>query len=84
MGSMLRSLVSKKDLLKLFIWNFLDLHIDKLIPDWPQLLSLYSRLGSGNGKTVLEWMHECNVQEIGIDPRRFVVFGVTMVGNISY
>lgn len=44
------------------------------IPDWPQLLHLYSRLKSGT--TVLEWMQTYNVTQLGIDVRRFVSFGV--------
>ncbi|KAJ3796946.1 nitrogen permease regulator 2-domain-containing protein [Lentinula aff. detonsa] len=44
------------------------------IPDWPKLLHLYSRMRPG--RTVLEWMEEYNVQELGIDVRRFISFGV--------
>ncbi|KAF9469160.1 nitrogen permease regulator 2-domain-containing protein [Collybia nuda] len=44
------------------------------IPDWPKLLRLYSRLKPG--KTVLEWMEEHNVHQLGIDIRRFTSFGV--------
>ncbi|KAJ7581227.1 NPR2-domain-containing protein [Mycena floridula] len=44
------------------------------IPPWPQLLHLYSRLKSG--RTVLEWMELYNVQEQGIDVRRFTSFGI--------
>ncbi|KAJ3965968.1 nitrogen permease regulator 2-domain-containing protein, partial [Lentinula raphanica] len=44
------------------------------IPDWPQLLHLYSRMKPG--RTVLEWMKEYNVPELGIDVRRFTSFGV--------
>ncbi|EAU88817.2 nitrogen permease regulator Npr2 [Coprinopsis cinerea okayama7 len=44
------------------------------IPDWPDLLHLYSRLKTG--KTVFEWMREYNVESLGIDVRRFITFGV--------
>ncbi|GLB34858.1 putative nitrogen permease regulator 2 [Lyophyllum shimeji] len=44
------------------------------IPDWPKLLRLYSRLKPG--KTVLEWMQEHDVHNLGIDVRRFTSFGV--------
>ncbi|KAF9075177.1 nitrogen permease regulator 2-domain-containing protein [Rhodocollybia butyracea] len=44
------------------------------IPDWPKLLHLYSRMKPG--RTVLEWMEEYEVQELGIDVRRFTSFGV--------
>ncbi|KAJ7632734.1 nitrogen permease regulator 2-domain-containing protein [Roridomyces roridus] len=46
----------------------------KPIPDWPQLLHLYSRLKPG--KTVLEWMVKHEIHELGIDVRRFTSFGV--------
>ncbi|KIK49258.1 hypothetical protein CY34DRAFT_797214 [Suillus luteus UH-Slu-Lm8-n1] len=46
----------------------------RVVPDWPKLLHLYSRLKSG--KTVLEWMETYNVYELGIDVRRFTSFGV--------
>ncbi|KAH6918357.1 nitrogen permease regulator Npr2 [Coprinopsis sp. MPI-PUGE-AT-0042] len=46
----------------------------KEIPDWPDLLHLYSRLKIG--KTVYEWMDEYNVEGMGIDVRRFITFGV--------
>ncbi|PFH54185.1 hypothetical protein AMATHDRAFT_135417 [Amanita thiersii Skay4041] len=46
----------------------------KPMPDWPQLLHLYSRLRSGT--TVFEWMQAHNVSKLGIDVRRFVSFGV--------
>ena len=48
-------------------------------PDWPKLLHLYSRLKPGI--TVLEWMQEYNVQDLGIDVRRFVSFGVVKVSS---
>ncbi|KAJ7219389.1 nitrogen permease regulator 2-domain-containing protein [Mycena pura] len=44
------------------------------IPDWPQLLHLYSRLKPG--KTVLDWMETYEVHSLGIDVRRFTSFGV--------
>ncbi|KAF8623497.1 hypothetical protein AX15_006280 [Amanita polypyramis BW_CC] len=44
------------------------------IPDWPQLLHLYSRLKPGT--TVLEWMQMHDVSRLGIDARRFISFGV--------
>ncbi|RDB21496.1 Nitrogen permease regulator 2 [Hypsizygus marmoreus] len=44
------------------------------IPDWPQLLRLYSRVKPG--KTVLEWMDLYKVHQLGIDARRFTSFGV--------
>ncbi|KAG2111702.1 nitrogen permease regulator 2-domain-containing protein [Suillus discolor] len=46
----------------------------RVVPDWPKLLHLYSRLKSG--KTVLDWMETYNVYELGIDVRRFTSFGV--------
>ncbi|KAI0082811.1 NPR2-domain-containing protein [Panus rudis PR-1116 ss-1] len=42
--------------------------------DWPRLLYLYSRLKPG--KTVFQWMQEYDVHKSGIDPRRFISFGV--------
>lgn len=44
------------------------------VPDWPRLLYLYSRLKPG--KTVLEWMQEYQIEQLGIDVRRFTSFGV--------
>ncbi|KAF8201523.1 nitrogen permease regulator 2-domain-containing protein [Pholiota molesta] len=44
------------------------------IPDWPKLLHLYSRLKPG--KTIFEWMKDYEVEELGIDVRRFTSFGV--------
>ncbi|KAJ7449926.1 nitrogen permease regulator 2-domain-containing protein [Mycena latifolia] len=44
------------------------------IPDWPQLLHLYSRLKPG--KTVLDWMEAYGIHDLGIDVRRFTSFGV--------
>ncbi|KAJ7509990.1 nitrogen permease regulator 2-domain-containing protein [Mycena galericulata] len=44
------------------------------IPDWPQLLHLYSRLKPG--KTVLDWMETYEIHDLGIDVRRFTSFGV--------
>lgn len=46
----------------------------RLIPDWPKLLYLYSRLKPG--RTVFEWMHDHDVRGLGIDVRRFTSFGV--------
>ena len=48
-------------------------------PDWPKLLHLYSRLKPGT--TVLEWMQEYDVQDLGVDVRRFVSFGVVKVSH---
>lgn len=53
--------------------NFLD----REISEWPDLLHLYSRLKPGI--TVFEWMEEYDTQKYGIDPRRFVSFGVIKV-----
>ena len=47
------------------------------VPDWPRLLHLYSRMKPG--KTVLEWMHEYQIERWGIDVRRFTSFGVIKV-----
>ncbi|KAF4576749.1 Nitrogen permease regulator 2 [Pleurotus pulmonarius] len=46
----------------------------RTIPDWPQLLHLYSRLKPG--KTVLQWIQDYDVEEMDIDVRRFTSFGV--------
>ncbi|TFK30149.1 nitrogen permease regulator 2 [Coprinopsis marcescibilis] len=46
----------------------------KTPPDWPDLLHLYSRFKIG--KTVFEWMREYDVEQLGIDIRRFITFGV--------
>ena len=46
---------------------------DRDVPDWPKLLHLYSRLKPG--VTILNWMEEHNVEELGIDVRRFTSFG---------
>ncbi|KAI0683834.1 nitrogen permease regulator 2-domain-containing protein [Cytidiella melzeri] len=46
----------------------------KVIPDWPNLLHLYSRFKPG--VTIFQWMEECEVHEVGIDVRRFASFGV--------
>nr|ODO02548.1 nitrogen permease regulator 2 [Cryptococcus depauperatus CBS 7855] len=43
-------------------------------PDWPMLLRLYSRLQPGI--TVHEWTEAHEVLSLGIDPRRFVSFGI--------
>ena len=54
--------------------------IDRQISEWPDLLHLYSRLKPGI--TVLDWMREHDVHnKYGIDPRRFVSFGVIKVGR---
>lgn len=47
---------------------------DHDISEWPDLLHLYSRLKPG--LTVFDWMHEYDTDKHGIDPRRFVSFGV--------
>ncbi|WVQ85332.1 hypothetical protein IAT38_007497 [Cryptococcus sp. DSM 104549] len=44
------------------------------LPEWPILLRLYSRLLPG--VTVHEWMEAHEVISLGIDPRRFVSFGI--------
>ena len=44
------------------------------LPDCPKLLLLYSTLRPG--KTLHDWIEEQDVDELGIDPRRFVTFGV--------
>jgi hypothetical protein len=51
------------------------------IPDWPKLLHLYSRLKPG--KPIFEWMKDYEVEELGIDVRRFTSFGVIKVGPLS-
>ena len=50
------------------------------IPDFPQLLHLYSRLKPG--VTVSEWMETYDVQKIGVDPRRFTSFGMIKVFTV--
>lgn len=50
------------------------------IEDWPKLLHLYSRLKPG--KTVREWMEDYNVDDYGVDVRRFVSFGVIKVTKL--
>lgn len=57
--------------------NGLTVNEGCLIPDWPKLLHLYSRLKPG--KTVLEWIQEYEVNTQGIDIRRFTSFGVIKV-----
>ena len=47
------------------------------IPDWPQLLRLYSRFKPG--KTILGWMKLYGVHQLGIDVRRFTSFGIIKV-----
>ncbi|TDL24839.1 NPR2-domain-containing protein [Rickenella mellea] len=47
---------------------------DREVPHWPQLLHLYSRLKQG--KSIFEWMQEYDVEDLGVDPRRFTSFGV--------
>lgn len=44
------------------------------LPDWPTLLQLYSRFQSG--VTVHRWIEAHEVLSMGIDPRRFVSFGI--------
>ena len=53
---------------------------DHEISEWPSLLHLYTRLKPGI--TVFEWMQEYNTHKHGIDPRRFVSFGVIKVRMI--
>ena len=43
-------------------------------PSWPELLGLYSNLQPG--VTVHEWAEKLDILDLGIDPRRFVSFGV--------
>lgn len=43
-------------------------------PAWPDLLSLYSKLLPGT--TVHQWAEKNDVLALGIDPRRFVSFGI--------
>ncbi|KIP09077.1 hypothetical protein PHLGIDRAFT_68214 [Phlebiopsis gigantea 11061_1 CR5-6] len=50
---------------------------DRDTPDWPKLLHLYSRLKPG--VTMYEWIEEFDVQDLGIDVRRFTSFGVVKV-----
>jgi len=58
--------------------------IGRHIPDWPKLLHLYSRFKTG--KTVFDWMKTYEVEDLGIDVRRFTSFGVVKVNflNMSY
>jgi len=51
--------------------------IGRRIPDWPKLLHLYSRFKTG--KTVFDWMKTYEVEDLGIDVRRFTSFGVVKV-----
>lgn len=51
-----------------------------MISEWPELLHLYSRLKPGI--TVYEWMERYDTHQHGIDPRRFVSFGVIKVGIV--
>ncbi|WRT64000.1 uncharacterized protein IL334_000927 [Kwoniella shivajii] len=43
-------------------------------PEWPVLLRLYSKLTPG--VTIHEWIESNEVLSMGIDPRRFVSFGI--------
>lgn len=43
-------------------------------PSWPALLRLYSKLLPGT--TVHEWIEKNNILSLGVDPRRFVSFGI--------
>ncbi|WWC86053.1 uncharacterized protein L201_000924 [Kwoniella dendrophila CBS 6074] len=43
-------------------------------PEWPVLLRLYSKLTPG--VTIHEWIEAHEVLSLGIDPRRFVSFGI--------
>lgn len=45
-----------------------------VLPTWPKLLHLYSSLRPA--LTVNDWMEENDVEDVGIDVRRFVSFGV--------
>lgn len=44
------------------------------LSSWPVLLELYARLRPGI--TVLQWMQDNQIQERGIDVRRFITFGI--------
>ncbi len=57
--------------------SLLNATLARTIPDWPQLLHLYSRLKPG--KTVLQWIQDYDVEEMDIDVRRFTSFGVIKV-----
>ena len=63
-------------------WHRLDLRPDKEAPDWPKLLHLYSRLKPG--VTIWEWMQEFDVEDLGIDVRRFISFGVVKVRMLRW
>ena len=56
--------------------------VDREISEWPDLLHLYSRLKPGI--TVFQWMHDFDTHKHGIDPRRFVSFGVIKVLSYKY
>ena len=56
-----------------------DSVIGRRIPDWPKLLHLYSRFKTG--KTIFDWMKTYEVEDLGIDVRRFTSFGVVKVIN---
>lgn len=43
-------------------------------PSWPRLLRLYSKLLPGT--TVHDWIEANDILSLGIDPRRFVSFGI--------
>jgi hypothetical protein len=43
-------------------------------PSWPSLLRLYTKLVPG--MTVHEWVEKNDILALGIDPRRFVSFGI--------
>ncbi|WVW82089.1 hypothetical protein I302_104094 [Kwoniella bestiolae CBS 10118] len=43
-------------------------------PEWPVLLRLYSKLTAG--VTIHQWIESNEVLSLGIDPRRFVSFGI--------
>ncbi|WVF70775.1 hypothetical protein IAT40_005569 [Kwoniella sp. CBS 6097] len=44
------------------------------LPEWPTLLKLYSKLTPG--VTIHDWIESNEVLSLGIDPRRFVSFGI--------
>ena len=45
-----------------------------ILPSWPALLGLYSKLRPG--LTIHQWMESNEILDLGIDPRRFVSFGI--------
>lgn len=61
--------------------SLLNATLGRTIPDWPQLLHLYSRLKPG--KTVLQWIQDYGIEEMDIDVRRFTSFGVIKVALLT-